>query len=254
MNRPQRDLLRFAAAFACLAATQVRQPSRCADCHFANPGSTTMWHLSDWENSAHGRNGVGCEGCHGGDPTTFDSFPAHQGIRKATEPGSPLHRVNIPRTCGACHPGPFAQFQKSKHYELVRAGDREAPTCITCHGNNGAYLPSPKALASECARCHGAGKRAQNMDRPADGRLNFTRVREIRSSLEESQRGIRKVKDAGRRQKLEAELQEARAALAAAVHAAHAFVFDEMRARLDTASARADLLRQEVAKTSADRK
>ncbi|MEO8361622.1 MAG: cytochrome c3 family protein [Vicinamibacteria bacterium] len=218
--------------------------SRCADCHFANPGSTSLWHLSDWENSAHGRKNVGCEGCHGGDPTTFDSFAAHKDMAKRAQFGSPVHRMNLPKTCGSCHPGPFQAFQQSKHYELLREGDRDVPTCTTCHGNAGSYLPSPKALASECSRCHGAGKIAPNTDRPAEGKLNLVRVREIRRSLDESQGQIRKLKAGAQRRALEAELSEARGSLRDAVQSAHMFVFDEMHARLSTAATRADLLRE----------
>jgi len=248
MSLDRAVLVVFASLIGLGASQAGGQPSRCADCHFANPGSTSLWHLSEWDNSAHGRKSVGCEGCHGGDPTTFDSFPAHKGILKATEFGSPVHRMNIPKTCGACHPGPFAEFQKSRHYELVREGNRDAPTCITCHGTNGAYLPSPKALKSECARCHGAGKVAQHTDRPAEAQ-NFVRVREIRALLNESERAVRRIKDSRRRKELEGDLREARAALSASVHAAHSFVFDEMRARLDIAAKRADVLREDLARS-----
>jgi len=50
---------------------------------------------------------------------------AHQGILHANNPASPVTRVNLPGTCGKCHAGPFAAFQKSRHYELVRGGNRE---------------------------------------------------------------------------------------------------------------------------------
>lgn len=130
---------------ALMAGTSQAQttPSRCADCHFANPRSVSRWHLSEWDHSAHGRASVGCEKCHGGDPSTFESFLAHQGILSARNPASPVNRINLPKTCGACHPGPFAAFQKSRHYELLREGNPDTPTCVTCHGNVGAFLLSP---------------------------------------------------------------------------------------------------------------
>src|SRR3970282_2548491 len=54
------------------------QGTRCADCHLANPDAPG--HLYAWERSAHGQHNVGCEACHGGDATTFESFAAHRGI------------------------------------------------------------------------------------------------------------------------------------------------------------------------------
>ena len=74
------------------AALAEAQRSRCADCHFATPPDSAgshlgEWnrtkHLEDWEMSPHGRNDVGCESCHGGDPATFESFLAHRGILAA---------------------------------------------------------------------------------------------------------------------------------------------------------------------------
>jgi hypothetical protein len=41
------------------------QQSRCADCHFSGPDAPRTEHLSAWEHSAHSRNNVGCERCHG---------------------------------------------------------------------------------------------------------------------------------------------------------------------------------------------
>ena len=216
--------------------------SRCADCHFANPGSASLWHLSDWENSAHGRKGVGCEGCHGGDQTTFESLPAHRGILKSTQFGSPMHRMNIPKTCGTCHPGPFRAFQQSKHYELLREGNRDVPTCTTCHGNAGAYLLSPKALSAECFRCHGPGKVAPRTDYPPEGKIHLAMVREIRQTLDDAATLIKRIKPREARTRREAELREARESLSLAVYSAHMFVFDEMNTRLEKARARADAL------------
>lgn len=246
MSSVRRAILLTAAFTGLTAGTSVAQESRCADCHFANPGSATLWHLSDWESSAHGRKGVGCEACHGGDPTTFESLAAHRGIVPPTQFGSPMHRMNVPKTCGRCHPGPFGAFQKSRHYELLREGNRDAPTCATCHGSAGAYLPSPKALANECAHCHGAGKIAPNTDRPAQGKLNLSRVREIRQSLEDTRREIHKLKDAARRRQLESDLVEAYGSLTGAICSAHMFVFEEMNARLSTAASLAERLREAV--------
>jgi len=226
-------------------------PSRCADCHFANRRSPSDWHLSEWDHSAHGRAGIGCEKCHGGDPGTFEPFLAHQGMLSPGNPASPVNRINLPKTCGACHPGPFASFQKSRHYGLLREGNLETPTCVTCHGNVGAYLLSPKALYAECAHCHAAGKIAPRGDFPAEGKIMLTGVRDVRASLDEARTLIKRINDRARRESLERELEDARTPLLEAVHAAHMFVFDQMQERLEIARRRADMLMEQLANPSA---
>ena len=135
-------------------AQQSANASACADCHFAAVAPPAPEHVAEWDNSAHSRNNVGCEKCHGGDPTTFESLPAHRGILGSANPASPVNRQNLPRTCGTCHAGPLAAFQKSRHFALLEKGDTNVPVCATCHGAAGFNRPSPKALEAS-ARCHG---------------------------------------------------------------------------------------------------
>ncbi len=230
-----------------LASAAPSTVSRCADCHFANPGVPGGWHLSEWDHSAHSRADVGCEKCHGGEPTTFESFLAHRGILGSQNPASPIHRANLPQTCGGCHPGPFKAFQKSRHYELLRQGNRDTPTCVSCHGEVGAHLLSPKALASACNSCHGAGKVAPRTDLPAEGKILLTSVREVRASLDEAKALIKRVKDKGRRVSLETELSDAQVPVQEAVQSAHMFVFDQMQEMLEIARKRVELLLEALA-------
>jgi hypothetical protein len=223
------------------------QQSRCADCHFANPGSTPASHLADWDHSPHGRSNVGCESCHGGTPTSFEPFIAHQGILNATNPASPVHRWNLPRTCGTCHTGPFVAFQKSGHYELLRAGDRNVPTCSTCHSEAGAELLSPKGLEGQCASCHGAGKVSPNTDRPFEARLMLEGLRDSRALLRTARQFIAKVSDPARREQLEAAAQQAEVPLIEATNAGHMFVYDQLQERLDTARTRIAALWEQLA-------
>jgi hypothetical protein len=226
-------------------ASAQTQPSRCADCHFAQPDAPGARHVTDWDMSPHGRNNVGCESCHGGNPNTFESFQAHQGILHFSNPASPVGRVNLPATCGRCHAGPFTAFQKSRHYEMVRSGNREAPTCVTCHNEVAANLLSPRQLEGQCASCHGAGKTAPNTDFPPEGRLMLEGIRDARALLKEANSFISKISDKARRTRLEAAAEQAAVPLVEATNAGHAFVFDDLRERLDVARRRiADLYEQ----------
>jgi hypothetical protein len=225
---------------ACLlvGVAVVAQESRCADCHIANPDAPGAAHVWDWDRSAHGRNRVGCEKCHGGDPTTFERTRAHQEIRAKRDTASPLHWSNIARTCGTCHAGPFVAFQKSRHHELARSGDRNAPTCVTCHGEVGALRPSPRALEGACARCHGPGKAVERAAYPPEGRQMLEQIEEVRESLKSAKRLIDRVKDEKRRAEFTDAYRQAEVPLIDATEAGHAFVFEQLQERLGVARER----------------
>lgn len=241
---------------ALLAADSVvaqQKQSRCADCHFAAPsppaGRMSNWeaHLRDWDLSAHSRAGVGCERCHGGDATTFEPSQAHRGILRWIDRESPLHRANLPATCGTCHTGPFVAFQKSRHFALLQGGNPVVPTCTTCHGNAGENRPSPKALERECASCHRAGRPEEHPEHPALGRKMLEGVRDTRTMLKEARRLIDRVKDKARHARLEQAAQQIDVPLTQATQAGHAFVYDDLEERLGTARRRLAALFEELA-------
>lgn len=225
----------------------AQSQSRCADCHFANPGSVSSSHLSEWDLSAHGRKNVGCETCHGGDPRSFEPFVAHKDILARTNPASPVHPVNLPKTCGSCHTGPLVNFQKSRHYQLLVAGDKNGPTCSTCHGEAAGVRLSPKALESQCASCHKAGKVAPHPEFPAQGRKAVEGLREVRSLLKDARSAINRVKDPARKAALEQAAQQAEVPIIEATQAGHAFVFDQLDERLATARTRIAALFDRIA-------
>ena len=227
------------------ASGQFRQ-SHCADCHLVRPDAPGGRHVSDWDRSAHARNGVGCDSCHGGNPTTFDPFQAHQGILHYSNPASPVARANLAGTCGRCHAGPFVAFQKSRHYELVRGGDRDAPTCTTCHDEVGAFLPSPKQIEGRCAGCHGASKVAPRVESAAQARSMLEGIRDARVLLKEAKSFIRRIDDKSRRARLEAAAEQAAIPLIQAADAGHAFVFDDLQERLTVARQRIAALYEEL--------
>jgi hypothetical protein len=251
----RRGLLVFwalALAIAAFTPTSAQQ-SRCADCHFANaPGSAARsrdWevHLRDWDLSAHAWADVGCDRCHGGDPTTFEPMAAHRGVLHWTNPSSPVNRVNLPRTCGACHTGPFVAFQKSRHFALLQGNNPVVPTCTTCHGAAGENRPSPKALERTCAGCHRPGRPGEHPEYPALGRTMLEGVRDARAMLKEARSLIGHVKDQPRRARLEQAAQQIDVPLTEATQAGHAFVYDDLEERLGTARRRLAALLEELA-------
>jgi len=219
-------------------ALDAQSSSRCADCHVANPGSVSTVHLAEWDLSAHGRRDVGCESCHGGDPTSFEVQVAHRGILARSNPASPVYRANEPATCGSCHLPAFTAFQSSQHYALLKAGDKNVPNCATCHGEVAGLRPSPKGLEAQCAQCHGAGRVVPRPEYPIRGRQAFEGLREVRDLLSDVRGAIARVRDRQRRARLEEEAAAAEVPIREATHAAHGYVYDKLDSRLSDARAR----------------
>lgn len=245
-------LLVLLASCSATAAAQTRT-SLCADCHFANGGKPDPLHLQEWDHSPHARANVGCEACHGGNPGTVESFLAHQSMVRGRGTDSPVHPRNLPLTCGHCHSGPFVEFQKSRHYSLLRNGDRDAPTCSTCHGFVAAHLLSPKGFESECNSCHGPGKKFERPEYGANARLLLQDVRDVRELLNHAKAILTRVKNVEVRASLRYDYDQAEVPLTQAVHAAHAFVFVNSKERLGVARARAEALLARLANLPASR-
>ena len=165
----------------------------------------------------------------------------------------PRHRAVVPtattrtRTPRGISRNGSVEFQKSRHYEALREGDRHVPTCTTCHGEVAASLLSPKGLESQCSRCHGPGKARPNSDYPPEGRILLSSVREVRQSLDRARDLLGRVKDKPRRAELEAAYTQAEVPLIEAVNAGHAFVFTALRERLETARRRSEVLLEDLA-------
>ncbi len=139
-------------------------PDTCGRCH-SNLNLVRRYHLQQkavavYRSSVHDRpHGQGpaasCIDCHGTD------HDAHR-ILAPAGPRSTVNRLNIPATCGSCHPQQKSAYLGGIHGQLAMRGEDEAPVCIDCHGEHGIIPPSdpdspvsPTKVAEEtCARCH----------------------------------------------------------------------------------------------------
>jgi hypothetical protein len=231
-----------AALFAGPAEAQLLPKNACGDCHFAHPEAPAQDHLLDWSTSPHGRNNVNCEKCHGGNPTTFESLPAHAGILRADSAKSPVNRRNLPTTCGKCHVGPFVAFQDSRHYELLESGKEYGPTCSTCHETVGARLLKPKVLEARCNSCHGVNEIAPRAGRAQMARQLYERLATLRLDFAAAQKSIKKVRDPARRMMLLDAYGQAEVPLIRAINAGHQFVYDDLREYTAVAQKRVDAL------------
>ena len=92
-----------------------------------------------------------CTDCH----RSHDILPA-------SDPKSPIAKVNIPATCSQCHKNESAEFMQSVHGQAVTRGVSRSPVCTDCHGIHSIASPVEKATASAsttiatdtCAGCH----------------------------------------------------------------------------------------------------
>lgn len=233
--------------------SDAQQVSRCADCHYAQVNVPAQDHLFDWDRSPHARNGVGCEKCHGGNATVFESSIAHRGILDPANRKSPVHRTNLPATCGGCHVGPFVAFQDSRHYALLKAGDEHGPTCSTCHDAVAGTLLSPSGLEKQCGRCHGPKEVAPRAERARQARAMYETLNIVREQLKIARTMIKRVDDPQRRADLMEEYEQASVPVTRAVNAGHKFVYDELESYAAVAQDRVEALMSHIANRAADR-
>lgn len=244
-QRTQRTIFLFAvlAAFAVFvvpgAASDDQPMTRCASCHFANLSTVPApEHLGDWQRSAHGKHGVGCNQCHGGDPWTYEPLQAHRGVLDPADPASPVNAANLVRTCAACHGSITRAFSASLHQKLVGADAARTPTCVACHGVMSARVPSPAGLESRCASCHELGTRRGEYASAMRTALEALTVEQLRAdALDHS---MERVTDPARRAEVTMALRGVRSALAGAVDAAHTFDVPAINERVREAKRRLD--------------
>lgn len=139
---------------------KINLPATCGRCH-NNPGLNEEYKLkyphvqSQYQESIHGRalleKGLivapSCNDCHG----------VHD-IKRAVDRSSPINKLHVADTCGKCHLGIEAVYNKSVHGQLLAKGDPRGPACSDCHTAHqieppkGAHFKS--ASDQRCGRCH----------------------------------------------------------------------------------------------------
>ena len=161
--------LLFAASIGLVRASA--EPSSCVVCHEALDDTLA----AALEVDVHHAAGLGCEACHGGDPSPAfaedaeASMSAARGFRPA--PG----RLEIAEFCASCHSDAtfmkrydpqarvdqLAEYRTSVHGRRNSEGDPRPATCIDCHGAHGIRpVSSPEApvyptrVPETCGRCH----------------------------------------------------------------------------------------------------
>jgi len=160
------------------AAGRKLAPSSCLTCHGQLEG-TELAPVTAWPADVHAAAGLGCESCHGGDPSPARADDAVQAMDpKRGFVGAP-DRLHVAEFCARCHSDAgymkqynpklrvdqLVEYRTSKHGRLNAAGDPVPATCTNCHGAHGIHpvtSPDSPAYASNvpatCAKCHADAK------------------------------------------------------------------------------------------------
>lgn len=154
--------------------------NRCATCH----GEKDLWEgdnlrlfvpLEQITEDVHGKNGVTCHDCHGGDPNTLNFQQAHaaevDNAQSSTLPFDPLlsqqartpeRLKSLVQVCSKCHQKASESYLVSVHgHGLQQSGLVVTAVCTDCHGHHNIYLASdPRSslhytnVGTTCAKCH----------------------------------------------------------------------------------------------------
>ena len=118
-------------------------------------------HADYWEEvqgSIHGKAGILCQDCHGGNPAAATKEGAHgsEALLRSSEAASPVNYRNIPKTCAKCHEGIYDRYRLSKHFEHLRvaAQEEQGPNCVTCHGSLNIKVLNVSTVRQTCQKCH----------------------------------------------------------------------------------------------------
>ncbi|HEX2444843.1 MAG TPA: hypothetical protein VHJ77_12925 [Vicinamibacterales bacterium] len=90
-------------------------------------------------------------------PSCGDCHRTHDILLKVDRQ-SPVHRTNVPATCGTCHAGVKQAFGASIHGVALARSMPSAPSCHTCHTAHGIRRTELEGwqlgAVEECGTCH----------------------------------------------------------------------------------------------------
>ena len=147
----------------------------CTQCHFEMDADLDPEErlFTDFTVGVHHQPGLGCAGCHGGNPEAFGDEDAAMWENESFL-GAPK-KGEQPGFCGRCHSDPSfmrrfdpgaktdqtEKYFTSQHGLLLVRGENRVAACVDCHGVHGIYaVNNPLAdvyatrVPEMCGRCH----------------------------------------------------------------------------------------------------
>lgn len=149
------------------------QSNTCYTCHTAlNDRQHGI--AQQWQDSAHGKAGIGCADCHGGDPRS-DEITVAMSVT-AGFIGKPDRSKGV-GVCGSCHSDAtrmrqyglntdqFTKYYASVHGQRLLVNDTRVAVCVDCHSSHAIKKASdptaavfPLNVPKLCASCHADAK------------------------------------------------------------------------------------------------
>lgn len=160
------------------------QSDQCYACH-AKIDVKQRTVAEAWTSSVHGKAGIGCAECHGGDATSDEITTAMS--EEAGFIGVP-DRTTAVAICGGCHSDPakmrpyglstdqLSKYQSSVHgQKLATDKDTRVAICVDCHGSHDVKKASdptadvyPLNVPALCSSCHSDQKLMEPYGIPTD--------------------------------------------------------------------------------------
>jgi len=92
-----------------------------------------------------------CNDCHG-----------MHSLKRASDPQSLVHKMNIPKTCAKCHNDIYIQYARGIHGKALAQGILDSPNCSDCHGEHeilevdreGSPVNHANLADYVCGKCH----------------------------------------------------------------------------------------------------
>jgi predicted CXXCH cytochrome family protein len=109
---------------------KANQPAMCLQCH-------SNKNVKDYTSSTHAKKNVGCEGCH-----------------KSGHEVRIISKGEVSSVCGTCHGTHQTDFNNSIHQTVMKNGNKNAPTCIDCHGSHNLISSKLSIESKSCLKCH----------------------------------------------------------------------------------------------------
>lgn len=166
------------------SAGSLAAQDSCVSCHSALEGKLAD-PVKKFELDVHRQAGLGCAGCHGGDPgdESMDAMSPAKGFR-----GTP-GKTQVPEFCARCHSDiaymhrfnpkmradQLSQYLTSVHGKRLKQGDAKVAACVDCHSVHD-MLPAsdtrspvyPLNIATTCAHCHADTSYMRGYDIPTN--------------------------------------------------------------------------------------
>ncbi len=186
-------MLALAAAGSATAQVEAEKPSACVGCH-EQLVEHLLEPLEHWDADVHREIGLGCVGCHGGNPAPELVDDAEASMSPAAGFRPKPERLQIAEFCGNCHADvdfikrfnprarvdQLAEYRTSTHGIRALAGDPVPATCTDCHGVHGIRRvnapDSPvhaRNVPETCARCHANAEMMEPYGIPTDQHAEY---------------------------------------------------------------------------------